>query len=85
MSRDPHVISALKDKLARLKGELETGHLRMVALRVEIASVETCLRIFRCEVDPATIQPKITLTQSQLPKGAGTRRRSTFSARLDSP
>lgn len=73
MSRDPHVIAALKDKLARLKGELETNHLRMIALRVEIASVETCLKIFRCEVDPSTILPKVTRTQAQLPKGAGTR------------
>lgn len=73
MSRDPHVISALKEKLARLKGELNTVHLRMMALRVEIGSVETCLRLFKPEVDPASIPAKATFAPSQLPKGMATR------------
>lgn len=73
MSRDPHVISALKEKLARLKGELNTVHLRMMALRVEIGSVETCLRLFNSDVDPATIPAKATFAPSQFPKGLATR------------
>lgn len=43
---EPHVVSALREKLSRLKGERDKLHLRMVALRVEIASVETCLGMF---------------------------------------
>lgn len=73
MSRDPHVISALKEKLARLKGELDTVHLRMLGLRVEIGSVETCLRLFNSEVDPASIPAKATFAPSQLPKGMASR------------
>jgi hypothetical protein len=75
MSRDPHVVSALKDKLARLKGERDKVHFRMVALRIEIASVETCLKMFAQDIDPATIPAKITFGRSpaDLPKGAYTR------------
>jgi hypothetical protein len=70
---DTHVVSALKDKRARLAGELEACKLRVTALTVELGSVDNCLRIFRSDVDPAMIPAKVTLTQSQLPKGAGTR------------
>ena len=59
--------------MARLKGELNTVHLRMMALRVEIGSVEMCLRLFRPEVDPASIPAKVTFAPSQLPKGLASR------------
>jgi hypothetical protein len=70
---DSHVVSALKDKRARLAGELEACKLRVTALTVELGSVDNCLRIFRSDVDPATIPAKVTNAPSQLPKGAGTR------------
>jgi len=70
---ESHVLSALKEKRARLAGELKAAQLRVMALRVDLASVDNCLRIFHCEVDPATIPPKVTFAQSQLPKGAGAR------------
>lgn len=70
---ETHVLSALKEKRARLAGELKAAQLRVIALRVDLGSVDNCLRIFRCEVNPATIPAKVTFTQSQLPKGAATR------------
>lgn len=73
MSRDTHVISALKEKRARLAGELQTAKLRVMALQLELGSVDNCLIIFRSDVDPASIPAKVTLAPSQLPKGAATR------------
>jgi len=72
---DSHVVSALIEKRARLAGELTTAKLRVVALQTELGSVDNCLRIFRCEIDPATIPAKVTNGKSPtgLPKGAGTR------------
>lgn len=72
---DTHVVHALKEKRARLAGELQAAKLRVTALTVELGSVDNCLRIFRCEIDPATIQAKVTNGKNPtgLPKGAGTR------------
>jgi hypothetical protein len=70
---ESHVVSALKEKRARLAGELVTLKLRVTALTVELGSVDNCLRIFRSDVDPETIAPKVSFAKSALPKGAGTR------------
>lgn len=72
---ESRVVSALKEKHARLAGELHAMKLRCMALQVELGSVGNCLRIFRCEVDPATIPAKVTVGKNPagLPKGAGTR------------
>ena len=75
MSRDPHVISALKEKRARLAGELKSAQLRVCALRVDLGAVDQCLRIFGSDIDPNTIEPKVTFGRSPagLRKGLGTR------------
>jgi len=75
MSRDPHVLAALKEKRARLAGELKEAEVRVVALRADLASVDACLRIFNSDIDPNTIKPKPTNAKSSagLPHGAGTR------------
>ncbi len=75
MSRDPHVLAALKEKRARLAGELKAAQLRVCALRVDLGAVDQCLRIFGLEVDPETIDARVTFGKSPagLPKGAGTR------------
>jgi hypothetical protein len=72
---DSHVIAALKEKRARLAAELKSSQLRVCALRVDLGSVDNCLRIFGLEIDPNTIEPKVTFGKSPagLPKGAGTR------------
>jgi hypothetical protein len=70
---ETHVLSALKEKRARLAGELKKTQLRVMALRVDLGCVDRCLEIFGA--DPATIESKPTNGQSPalLPKGAGTR------------
>jgi hypothetical protein len=72
---DTHVLSALKEKRARLAGELKAAQLRVIALKVELGSVDNCLRIFGSDVDPHDIAPKVTngKNPANLPKGAGTR------------
>jgi hypothetical protein len=70
-----HVVSALKEKRARLAGELQAAQWRVIALRTDLASVDDCLRLFAREIDPKAIPPKVTFGKNPagLPKGAGTR------------
>ncbi len=72
---ETHVLSALKEKRARLAGELKAAKLRVIALQTDLGSVDNCLRIFRSDVDPHEIAPKVTTGKNpaKLPKGAGTR------------
>lgn len=72
---DSHVLAALKEKRARLAGELKSAQLRVMALRVDLGSVDNCLRIFGCEIDPETIEAKPTFGKNPagLRKGLGTR------------
>lgn len=71
---EPAVLTALKDKRARLAFDLKEAELRVVALRTDLASVDRCLQIFGADIDPKTIKPKATLDKTPwLPKGAGTR------------
>ena len=72
---ESHVLSALKEKRARLAGELKAAQWRVIALRIDLGSVDECLRIFASDVDPKAIVPKVTFGKSPagLPKGAGTR------------
>lgn len=72
---EAHVLSALKEKRARLAGELHAAQLRVIALRADLGSVDNCLKIFDMDFDPNTIQPKKTVDRVHLwlPKGAGTR------------
>ncbi|MGC8536882.1 MAG: hypothetical protein ACP5QR_15345 [Rhizomicrobium sp.] len=70
---ESHVLSALKDKRARLAGELVRASLRVIALKADLAAVDRCLKLFGLEVDPKEIEPKVTFGKSGLPKGAGSR------------
>lgn len=72
---ESHVLSALKEKRARLAGDLKAALLQVCALRVDLGAVDQCLAIFGSDVQPDAIEPKITFGKSPagLPKGAGTR------------
>ena len=72
---EAHVLSALKEKRARLAGELKAAQLRVCALRVDLGAVDQCLAIFGSDITPDAIEPKVTNGKSPagLPKGAGTR------------
>ena len=72
---EAHVISALREKRARLAGELQEVQWRVIALRSELGSVDTCLKLFAKEIDPEAIPAKVTTGKNPagLPKGAGSR------------
>ncbi len=72
---EAHVLSALKEKRARLAGELQQAQWRVIALRTDLASVDDCLRLFSREITPETIPAKVTTGKNPagLPKGAGSR------------
>ena len=71
---DSHVLSALKEKRARLAGELQAAQLRVIALKVDLGSVDNCLKIFDKNIEPWTIPAKSTRKPTGwLPKGACTR------------
>jgi hypothetical protein len=72
---ETHVVFALKEKRARLAGELDKTQLRVMRLRSDLAAVDQCLKLFKPEIDPTAIKPKVTFgkTSTGLHKGAGTR------------
>lgn len=72
---ESHVLSALREKRARLAGELKAAQLRVMALRVDLGCVDRCLAIFSSDIAPESIEAKVTFRKSPagLPKGAGTR------------
>lgn len=73
--RETHVLSALKEKRARLAGELRKAKLHVIALQTDLGSVDNCLQLFDANLDPKTIPEKVTVPRDPawLPKGAGTR------------
>jgi len=71
---DSHVLHALKEKRARIAGELVEANLRVVALKTDLASIDACLKIFDKNIEPWTIPAKSTRKPTGwLPKGACTR------------
>ena len=73
--RDPHVLAALKEKRARLAGDLVMAQMRVIAIKADLVHVDGALKIFRSDVDPKTIEPKITPGKSPagLRKGVASR------------
>jgi hypothetical protein len=71
---ESHVLHALKEKRARIAGELVSASIRVVALKTDLASIDACLKIFDRNIDPETIPAKTTRKPTGwLPKGACTR------------
>ena len=72
---ETHLVHALKEKHARLRGELDKAQLLVIRLKCDLASVDSCLKMFKPECDPSAIPAKTTFGKSPaaLPKGAGTR------------
>jgi hypothetical protein len=54
---EPHVISALKRKRARIAGELAQSEKRCEAMRLHLVSLDHSLRLFGYDGDPADIKP----------------------------
>ena len=76
MPRDPHVVTALIEKRARVAGELQAAQYRVMRLRGDLAAIDSCLRMFKEGFDPTTIPAKVTLAKSpaNLGKGVASRR-----------
>jgi hypothetical protein len=72
---EAHVIAALKEKRARVAGELIAARLKAFALKVDLDHIDAALRIFGSDIDPATIEPKVTFGKSPagLRKGVASR------------
>jgi len=72
---EAHVIAALKEKRARLAGELNAAQLRVMRLRSDLASVDCCIKMFKSDYDPKEVASKATFNKSPagLRKGLGTR------------
>lgn len=72
---ETHVVFALKEKRARVAGELDKAQLRVMRLRSDLASVDCCLKMFKPDCDPSAIKPKTIFGKNPagVPKGAGGR------------
>ena len=69
---EPHVISALKRKRARIAGELAQSEKRCEAMRLHLAALDHSLRLFGYDGDPADIKPvkrrKLLFRRGELPR-----------------
>ena len=72
---ETHVVHALKEKRARIAGELHKAQWQVIRLKSDLAAVDQCLKIFKPGCDPNSIQPKITTGKNpaDVPKGSGSR------------
>lgn len=70
---ETHVISALLDKRARILGQIKAARFTIMRLQMELAHVDSVIRMFKPEQDLEAVKPKATAVRSNLlPKGAAT-------------
>ncbi len=74
--REKHVVAGLIERRARTAGELRKAQLRVMALKADLAAIDSCIRMFKEDFDPETIPAKTTLEKNPagLPKGSGSRK-----------
>lgn len=72
---EPHVISALKDKRARIDGQILNRRFQIMRLEAERAHLDAVLKMFKDGYDPATILPKRSFEKNPAgtKRGAGSR------------
>jgi len=73
---EKHVVSGLVERRARVDGELRKMRLRVMALKADLSAIDSCIRMFKADYEPATIEAKITNEKNPatLPKGTGSRK-----------
>ena len=73
---EKHVVSGLVERRARVAGELRKMQLRVMALKADLSAIDSCIRMFKADYDPATIEAKVTFEKNPaaLPKGTGSRK-----------
>ena len=76
---ETHVISALVEKRARLKGEVEARRYQIMRLEIEIAHVDATIRMFKPSYDIDKIATKRSFAKNPagVEKGAGGRQALT--------
>jgi hypothetical protein len=72
---ETHVLSALKDKRARLDGEIKARRYQISRLEMEMAHVDAVIRMFAPGYDVSKIATKRSFGKNPagVPKGAGSR------------
>jgi hypothetical protein len=72
---DPHVISALVDKRARIDGEIKARRFQIMRLECELAHVDAVIRMFRPGYDVSKIATKRSFMKNPAgtPRGSGSR------------
>lgn len=80
-------MSALKDKRARLDGEVKMRRYQIVRLEMEMAHIDAVIRMFRPGYDPAKIATKRTIKRSPAGtvRGSGTREALTVLRQATDP
>ena len=84
---DTHVISALKDKRARLDGEIKARRYQIARLEMELAHVDAVIRMFMPGYDVEKIASKRSFAKNPagVPKGAGGRHALTVLREAGAP
>lgn len=72
---EPHVITALVDKRARIDGEIKMRRYQIARLEMELAHLDAVIKMFQPSYDIAKIATKRTFGKNPagVPKGAGGR------------
>lgn len=72
---ETHVIAALKDKRARIDGEIQMRRYQITRLELELVHIDAAIRMFRPGYDVSKIATKRTITRSPTGtiRGSGTR------------
>lgn len=84
---NPHVISALIDKRARIDGEIKMRRFQITRLEMEMAHLDAVIRMFRPGYDVSKIATKQTILRSArgTVRGSGTREALKILREADSP
>ena len=72
---DTHVMSALKDKRARIDGEIKMRRYQITRLEMELAHIDAVIRMFSPSYDISKIATKRSFAKNPagVPRGAGSR------------
>jgi hypothetical protein len=84
---EAHVISALKDKRARLDGEIQMRRFQITRLEMELAHIDAVIRMFRPGYDVSKIATKRSIKRSPAGtiRGSGTREALTVLREAQEP
>lgn len=84
---DTHLMSALKDKRARIDGEIQMRRFQIMRLEIELAHLNAVIRLFLPGFDIGKIATKRTIRRSKAGtvRGSGTREAMTVLRQTKTP